>query len=451
MDTLREPSAEHATLAAELAEAGVEVALGAWVDVTGRAKSKLVPIGHLPGMLAGSERYTPRGIGDLGRFNPSEDECVAMPDPATMRVLPWDPRVAFFNADLLYGGREPFACCPRSILKSQIARAADKGLRFMLGVEPEFYVYRKDCLPELVPLGLSSSLRPTPAYDVQASLDSMDFLSTVARYLDASGFGLFSFDHEGGAGQYEVDFAHADVLTTCDRLTYLRLLLRHAADSVGAVVTFMPKPDRSAWGSGAHMNMSLESLDGENLFVANDSAGHRTWQPLARQFVAGLLAHAPALSALTCPTVNSYKRLVPTLVDGSASWAPVWAAYGVNNRSCMLRLPDNRPAVENRSVDMAANMYLAAALALAAGLDGIERELDPGDAVTEDASGWSDGLGHLPRNLSEAIDAFAADPLVASALPADFVSSYVDMKRREWEEYHRVVTTWEIDRYLFNI
>lgn len=454
MDTVATPQAEHATLAAGLADAGVELALGAWVDVTGRAKGKLVPVGGLPAMLAGSERYTPRGIGDLGRFSPNEDECVAIPDPDTLRVLPWQPQVAFFNADLYYGGREPFACCPRSILKSVLARADRAGYRFMLGVEPEFYVYRRDRLPDLVPLAGSSTLHPTPAYDVQATLDSFGFLNRVVRWLDASDFGLFSFDHEGGDGQYELDFAHADALTTCDRLTYLRLLLRAAAEESDAVVTFMPKPTADAWGSGAHMNMSLESPDGTNLFVESDDQGGRQWTPLARHFVAGLLRHAPALAALTCPTVNSYKRLVPTLTDGSASWAPVWAAYGVNNRSCMLRLPQNRPAVENRSVDMTANMYLAAALSLAAGLAGIEAELDPGEPVTEDTSGWRRAgadARHLPRTLLEAVDAFESDPLVAATLPADFVSCYVDMKRREWEDYHRGVSAWETDRYLLNI
>jgi glutamine synthetase len=457
MDTLTDPHDDHVALAARLADAGVELALGAWVDVTGRAKSKLVPVGNLPAMLAGSERYTPRGIGDLGRFSPSEDECVAVPDPDTVRVLPWRPQVAFFNADLLYGGREPFGCCPRSILKSTLEVAADRGYRFMLGVEPEFYVYRRDRLPDLVPLTASSALWPTPAYDVQAALDSLGFLRTVVRYLDASDFGLFSFDHEGGDGQYELDFAHADALTTCDRLTYLRLLLRAAAEESDAVVTFMPKPTADAWGSGAHMNMSLESTDGRNLFVDTDDAGGRRWRPEALGFAAGLLRHAPALAALTCPTVNSYKRLVPTLADGSASWAPVWAAYGVNNRSCMLRLPQNRPAIENRSVDMSANMYLAAALSLAAGLEGIAEGLDPGRPVTEDTSGWASGAPpeagarRLPRTLLEAVDAFEADPLVAATFPADFVSCYVDMKRREWEDHHRGVSAWEIDRYLLNI
>lgn len=452
MDTLNIPAAEHAALADDLAAAGVEFAMGAWVDVTGRAKSKLVPIAGLPGMLAGSERYTPRGLGDLGRMNPSEDECVAIPDVATLRVLPWEPRIAFFNADLSYGGREPFACDPRSILKGVLGRAAALGYQVNLGVETEFYVYRKDALPALVPLADSSVLFPTPAYDVQAALDSLGFLSEVVGHMQSSGMGVFSLDHEGGEGQYELDFAHADALTMCDRLTYLRLMLRAVAERHGAVVTYMPKPDAGAWGSGAHMNLSLETADGANLFVTGAGAD-RAWTPLAKQFTAGLLRHAPALTALTCPTVNSYKRLVPKLADGSVSWAPVWAAYGLNNRSCMLRLPDNRPAIENRTVDMTANMYLAAAFSVAAGLEGIEKGLDPGDPVTDDTSTWqrSGDSRAVPRTLLEAVDAFAEDPLVATALPADFVESYLDMKRREWDSYHNVVTPWELDRYLLNI
>ena len=143
---------------------------------------------------------------------------------------------------------------------------------------------------------------------------------------------------------------------------------------------------------------------------------------------------------------------MPKLADGSVSWAPVWAAYGLNNRSCMLRLPDNRPAIENRTVDMTANMYLATAFSVAAGLEGIEKQLDPGEPVTDDTSSWqrSGDSRAVPRTLLEAVDAFAADPLVASALPADFVESYLDTKRREWDSYHTVVTAWELDRYLHN-
>lgn len=455
MDTLHRTRAEHEQLAATLAADGVQFALGAWVDVHGRPKSKMVPIGLLPSMLAGSERYTPRGMGDLGAMNPNEDECVTLPDESTLRVLPWDRRVAFFNADLSYGGREPFANCPRSTLKRVLAQATDLGYRFSLGVETEFYVYRRDRLPELVPLSPSSLLYPTPAYDVESTLASLPFLSQVAGHMEASGFDLFSFDHEGGEGQYELDFSHAEALAMCDRLVYLRLLLRHVADGLGGIVTFMPKPDIGAWGSGAHMNLSLESAaTGENLFVTR-SGGRREWTTLALQFTAGILRHAPALSALTCPTVNSYKRLVARLADGSVSWAPVWAAYGWNNRSCMLRLPDNRPAIENRSVDMTANMYLASAFTLAAGLEGIEQGLDPGEPVREDTSAWN-GSGpardrRLPRHLCEAVDAFESDALIHRVFPASFVADYVDMRRREWDAYHAQVSDWELDRYLTNV
>ena len=454
MDTLRETVEDHERLATTLAEQGVEMAVAAWIDVTGRPKSKFVPISHLPGLLAGSERYTPRGMGNLGDMDPSEDECIALPDPATLRVLSWDTRVAFFNADLSYGGREPFGNCPRSILKASVAKAADQGLRFMLGVETEFYVFKRDALPALEPMHPSGTIFPTPAYDVESTMGSIDFLAGIAKHMEQADFGLFSFDHEGGNGQYELDFAHAEVLDQCDQLVYLRLLLRHVAEEQGCFVTFMPKPHHTAWGSGAHMNMSLESLEtGANVFL--DKGGERVWRPEATGFVAGLLRHAPALMALTCPTVNSYKRLVPRLADGSISWAPVYAAWGYNNRSCMLRLPENRPAIENRCVDMTANMYIAAAFSLAAGLEGIELGLDPGEPVRTSTVEWADaGEGrssHLPRTLSDAIDAFEADPLVHEILPAGFVKDYVDMKRGEWEDYHAQVSQWEIDRYLHNV
>lgn len=453
MDALTEPTRDHRQLADKLAADGVKFALGAWVDVTGRPKSKLVPIAQLPAMLAGSERYTPRGIGALGTMNPSEDECVALPDPSTLRVLSWDSRIAFFNADLSYGGREPFENCPRSILKAVVAKADAMGLRMNLGVETEFYVYSQSELPSLVPLVRSSMLAPTPAYDVRSLIDSLGFLETATDLMEADGFGLYSFDQEGGEGQYELDFGYTDVVAACDRLTYFRLLLAHAAGTAGGVVSFMPRPMTTSWGTGAHMNISVESVStGEGLFI--DSAdGVRKWTPLAKHFVAGVLRHANALSALTCPTVNSYKRLTPKLADGTVSWAPVWARYGFNNRSCMIRLPDNRPAIENRAVDMMANVYLASAFTLAAGIEGIREELDLGEPVLDDTSNWGSSrrADRLPRTLLEATDAFAVDELVAEVFSPGFVRDYVDMKLEEWEAYHSIVTDWEVDRYFATV
>lgn len=455
MDTIRPIDPAHVELAASLAAQGVTFVVGAWVDVLGRGKSKMVPISHLPGVLAGSERYTPRGMGDLGVMNPSEDECVGVPDPTTLQVLPWDDRVAFMNADLFFGGTEPFANCPRSILKRTLAGAVDAGYDFQLGVETEFHVFREDRLPDLVPLNRSSTLDPTPAYDVESTLDSLPFLAPMVSYMDATGFGLFSFDHEGGDGQYEFDFSHDGALAMCDRLTLFRLMLKQTAKQTGGVVSFMPKPSTTGWGSGAHMNMSLQALDtGANLFRDADDPAGLGWSKVAYGFVGGLLRHARALSAITCPTVNSYKRLRPHLADGTVSWAPVYAAYGDNNRSCMLRLPRNRPAVENRGVDAAANMYLAAALSLAAGLDGIATGADPGPPAESVVYDWVAGEAaavRLPRNLLEAIDAFEEDELVHATFSSSFVAEYAAMKRAEWDDYHAQVTDWERDRYLTNI
>ncbi|MDQ1478500.1 MAG: glutamine synthetase, partial [Actinomycetota bacterium] len=251
MDTVKTIDPAHIQLAAELAADGVRFAVGSFMDITGRAKSKVVPIDHLPNMLAGSERYTPRGMGDLGVMTPNEDECVAVPDLATLRVMPWDTRFVWMAADLSFGGREPFAHCTRSILKRQLAEAAELGFMLNLGVEPELYVFDPASLGRsdgyLEPMARSAKLRPTQAYDVEAELDAMPFLEPMSRYLTESGFGLFSLDAEGGDGQYEFDFDYAPALDMADKLAFFRLMVKQAAKEAGLVATFMPKPYTSGW------------------------------------------------------------------------------------------------------------------------------------------------------------------------------------------------------------
>lgn len=459
MDTVQAVSADHAELARTLANDGVQYAVGSFVDVLGRAKSKVVPIAHLPQLMAGHERYTPRGMGDLGQMTPDEDECVAMPDPSTLRVMPWDPRFAWMAADLLYGGSEPFAQCSRSNLKRQLALAEAEGFTFNLGVETELYVFREESLDRtdgyLVPMTRSGALKPTQAYDIEAELDAIDFLDPMVRYMNESGFGVFSFDAEGGDAQYEFDFDYAPALEMADKMTFFRLMTRQVAKQLGLVATFMPKPYTSAWGSGAHFNMSLTDVEtGANLFRDADDERGRGWSKIAYGFVAGIMRHARAIAALATPTVNSYKRLAPRLSDGTVSWAPVWVAYGDNNRSCMLRLPRNRPAVENRGVDSAANTYTTSALMLAAGLEGVRDRLDPGDPIEDLTYDWKagpSGATRLPRNLLEAIDSFEADALVHEVFPEPFIREYVEMKNAEWDEFHAQVTDWERTRYLLNL
>src|ERR1700676_1287435 len=461
MDTTRPIEAAHKELAERIEREGVEYVLGGWIDVAGRSKSKVVPIAHLPNLLAGSERYTPRGMGDLGHMTPNEDECVAMPDASTLQICPWDRRWAWMAADLLYGGTEPFALCPRSILKRQLARATDEGMIFNLGVETELFVFRPESLERsdgyLEPMARSGGLRPTAAYDGEAAMDAIGFLDPMAKYMAETGFGLFSFDTEGGDAQYEFDFDYAPALEMADRLTFFRLMVKQVAKQAGLLATFMPKAYTAAWGSGHHFNMSLEEAEsGKTLFRDADDARGRGWSKTAYAFVAGIIRHARAIAAVATPTVNSYKRLAPRLTDGTVSWAPVHAAYGDNNRSCMLRLPHNRPAIENRGVDSAAKTHLTAAGIVAAGLEGVRLGLDPGDPVEELTYDWTSGgtkampsnAVRLPRNLQEAIDAFLDDPLIEEVFPARFISAYAEMKQGEWDDYHREVGEWERKKYL---
>jgi glutamine synthetase len=461
MDTITPVAEEYSALAETLRGQGVEYVFGSWIDIMGRAKSKCVPVQHLAHLVAGHERYTPRGMGGLDQMTPHEDECVALPDPATLTILPWDGRFAWMAADLWFGGREPFAHCTRSILKRQVERAAAAGFLMNLGCETEIYAVREASIGNpggyLIPGPRTGSLDPTQAYDVEATLDAMSFLDPMVKAMNAAGFGVFSFDAEGGDGQYEFDFDYAPALVMADRLTLFRLMAKQIAKQAGLFVTFMPKPYTEAWGSGAHFNMSLADVDtGANVFRDPDDVRGRGWSKVAYSFVAGILRHAPALAAICTPTVNSYKRLAPRLADGTVSWAPVWAAYGDNNRSCMVRLPRNRPCVENRAVDAAANPYLTAAFLLAAGLEGIAEHVDPGDPVEDMTYDWARSgpasgdlaATRLPRTLLEAIEAFDADPLTRQVFPEPFVAAYVDMKRAEWDEYHAQVSDWERAKYL---
>lgn len=452
MDTLREIANSDENWARELAAAGAAYAMATWIDVLGRPKSKIVPIDHLPNLLAGSERYTPRGMGGIGRMDPVEDEIATVPDPATLKVLPWDHRFVWMAADMSFGGREPYALCPRSVLKRQIAEAADMGFAPQLGVEPEFYVFKPESLAsgsrQLIPIAKSAEIKPSPAYDVESALDAMPFLERMCRYMDELGFGLFSFDAEGGEGQYEFDFSHAPMLESADRMTLFRLMARQAAKECGMLATFMPKPFADLWGSGAHFNVSLEDINtGENLF--RNGTGRDSWQKTAYYFAGGVLKHAKALAALSNPTTNSYRRLVPKLVDGNFTWAPTKISWGYNNRSCMLRLPDNRPAIENRTVDSSANTYLTAAFMLAAGLEGIREEIDPGDP-TDDLS-YHAHVQTLPRTLLDAVTAFENDPLTQTVFHPRFIAEYVEMKTGEWERAHAEVTESERNAYLLNL
>src|SRR5699024_5676724 len=398
MDTLQNIKTEDKNLTESLMKKGVKYTMASWTDMLGRSRAKSNTIKRLPEILSGFTRYTPRGINGIGEMNPVEEEVTAIPDPSTLAVLPWDKRFAWMAADMWSDKGEPFELCPRSILKKQISEAKKLGYSATLGIEPEFYLFRPESLNEnaneLIPISTSAKVAPSPAYDVETKLDAANFLDTMTDYMNEIGLEAYAFSTEGGVGQYEIDFYYRDILEMSDKMSLVRLMAHQVAKEHNLMVTFMPKPYDNLWGSGAHFNMGLYSSADPSLNIFRDE--NKKWTREAYSFTAGVLRHAHAITAIANPLVNSYKRLTPRLVDGSVSWAPIKISYGPNNRSCMVRLPENRPAIENRSVDPAANTYLVSAFMLAAGLEGIREELDPGkeaDYLTYDRS----DIPQLPR------------------------------------------------------
>jgi len=453
--TTPEPVTEQ--LKEQLARQGVRYFFGAYVDIHGVPKSKCVPIEHLEAAQRGSELYTVGALEGMGDLGPHEDECAGVPDLGSVTVLPWDTRYAIAPADLYLHG-EPYSHDSRSVLRRQMEAAHDVGYTMNMGVEPEVYVLRQTDDGKIVPfIAEDAHNAPTRGYDVETTILADAFLEPMVEYINHLGWDVYSFDHEGGDGQYEFDFGYTNALRMADRMLIFRLMAKHVARSIGCFASFMPKPFVDSFASGAHLNVSLVDASGDNAFAGGDgnsSVRDPGYTELAYRFTAGVLRHADAITALACPTVNSYKRLLPHGFMREITWAPVYAAYGENNRTLMCRLPVNRRALELRTADSGCNFYLVTALTLAAGLEGIRDELDPGDPVNADTykimedPERRDSLSRLPRNLGDAVDAFERDELAREVLGPEFHKTFVDYKRGEWETYNTIVTEWEREQYL---
>ena len=445
-------SNDPTALKTELQNRDVRFLLPSYVDMHGSSKAKMVPIGHFEQMMGGSELFTGAALDGVPQ-DMSEEEVAAHPDATSCLILPWQTEIAWFASNL-YNQGAPFEACSRNILNRVCARAADQGWGMNLGMEAEFYVFEQSDTPALAPISTKPNLAK-PAYDVARLLDNFHWLSELVDAMNGLGWDVYSFDHEDGIGQFEVDFAYADVQTMSDRYVFFRRLADEIARKHGGFASFMPKPLAHFAGSGAHFNMSLYSLeDGRNLF--EDPADPRGCglSALGYKFIAGLLLHLPAFCAVAAPTVNSYKRLILKGGPAGYTWAPVFQCYGGNNRTNTLRIPLGGGRVEFRAADSACNPYLGAALALAAGLEGIEGDLDPGDPYTDNmyeltsAELRASGVEMLPRTLGEALDAVEGDPLARATFGTDMHDAWLGFKRQEWLSYLNHVSDWEKERYL---
>jgi glutamine synthetase len=434
-------------------ERGVEFYFAQFVDMYGRPSAKLIPAANLDDLVNDGAGFAGFAAGEIGQL-PSDPDIAAMPDLASYTPVPWEQNLARFACDITVDGEEwPYD--PRTILRRQLDRARAKGFEFMMGLELEYFLLRSDGNGGIELADPLDDLEK-PCYDLKGLTRNYEFLTTVSRYVNELGWGNYANDHEDANGQFEQNFRYADALSSCDRAIFFRYMVHTLAQQRGLLATFMPKPFTHLTGNGCHFHMSL--WDGDtNLFLDDDDPRGLGLSELAYHFIGGLKEHARAYSAVTAPTVNSYKRLKLGTTTSGATWSPVWISYGYNNRTQMLRIP-GPGRVEDRTIDGSANPYLAATVVLAAGLDGIERKLDPGEPNSENLYAVSydelrgRGLETLPTNLLNATLELERNDVLRAALgrgrDEDYVDYFIRVKREEWNRYHEQVTPWEIKEYL---
>ena len=439
-----------------LVAAGVHSLLVHFTDLNGVAKGKLVPLAHLDDVLAVGAGFSGPSIAGTGLARTgARSEYMARAAASTARPLPWQPGVAAIVADGFVAG-EPFDACPRQVLKRAVARLAERHWTLKVGIEPEFFLLRRHGARWL-PADDRDRLTK-PSYDLKCVARQMPFLRDLHDALERCGLDVLQLDHEDAHGQYEVNFAFAHVLASADHLMLFKLAAHALAERHGMVFSMMPKPFDNQPGSGMHCHVSLwegRNDNMRNVFVAHRADGSldpdTLLAPIGRQFVGGVLAHAAALTALAAPTVNSYKRLTVGESITGTTWAPAYVAQGYNNRTALVRTLAGR--FEWRAPDASANPYRMLAGLIAAGLDGIERGLDPGPDCTDDlfeltlAEIRERGIALLPQSLGEAVDALEADAVVCSALGATATREFCALKRDEATAYARHVSDWELERY----
>src|SRR5712691_11909963 len=452
MATITEPTVEE--IRSRSQDLGVEFYFAQFVDMYGRPSAKLVPAAYLDDLVSDGAGFAGFAAGEIGQL-PSDPDIAAIPDLNSFTPVPWEPSLARFACNVTVDGEEwPYD--PRTILRRQLEKARTKGYEFMMGLELEYFLLRSDGNGGVQIADALDDLEK-PCYDLRGLTRNYEFLRRVSNYVNGMGWGNYANDHEDANGQFEQNFTYNDALTSCDRAIFFRYMVHTLAQQQGLLATFMPKPFTDLTGNGCHFHMSL--WDGDtNLFLDEDDPRGLGLSGLAYHFIGGLKKHAKAYIAVTASTVNSYKRLKESSwTQSGATWSPVYVSYGYNNRTQMLRIP-GPGRVEDRTIDGGCNPYLAATVILAAGLDGIEQGLDPGEpnslnlyeASPEDLQRL--GIEVLPGNLLDATRELERDDVIREALgraiDEDYVDYYVRVKRREWGSYHEQVTPWEVSQYL---
>ena len=421
---------------------GIRYFMISFTDLFGSQRAKLVPAAAIAEMERDGAGFA--GFATWLDMTPAHPDLFGKPDPTSAIQLPWRPEIAWVAADCVME-EKPVDQAPRVVLKNLVAQAAELDLHIKTGVEAEFFLIDQDG-------GEISDAKDNavkPCYDQQALLRRYDIVAEICDAMLGLGWQPYQNDHEDANGQFEMNWAFDDALVTADRHSFFKFMVKAIAEKHGLRATFMPKPFLNLTGSGCHAHISVWDKSGKtNRFY--DDQDELGLSPQGYHFLGGIMRHAPALAAITNPTVNSYKRINAPRTTSGATWSPNSVTWTGNNRTHMVRVP-GKGRFELRLPDGAANPYLLQAAIIAAGLDGVRTRADPGRRL--DINMYEDGhtvtdAPKLPLNLLDALRAFDQDASLKETLGSEFSTAYLKLKYREWHSYATHLTQWERDTTL---
>ena len=413
-----------------------------FTDLFGVQRSKLVPAQAIGDMQKTGAGFA--GFASHLDMTPAHPDMFAVPDPSSVIQLPWKPEVAWVAGDLVMAD-QPVGHAPRVVLKNTLSTAEAAGLRQKTGVECEYFIIQ----PDGSDIADTSDRQAKPCYDQQALMRRYEMVSEICDHMITLGWGPYQNDHEDANGQFEMNWDYSDALVTADRHCFFKFMVKSVAEAHGLRATFMPKPFANLTGNGCHAHVSVWDKAGKkNLF--HDGKDQLGISALGYNYLGGLVKRATALTALTNPTINSYKRINAPRTLSGATWSPNTVTWSGNNRTHMVRIPDPG-RIEVRLADGAANPYLLQAGLLTAGLDGIANKTDPGKRLDIDmyAEGHKvRGAPRLPLNLLDALRLFEKDKVLRTGLGDELVDAYAKLKHAEWSEFTAHLTGWERERTL---
>ena len=421
---------------------GIKYFLISFVDLFGVLRSKLVPARAIGQMQEDGAGFA--GFASWLDMTPADPDMFSIPDPDSLIQLPWKPEVAWLAGDLWMAGK-PVEASPRIALKRQMEKAAAKDLYMKSGVECEYFLVN----PDGTGISDERDTQEKPCYDQAALMRRYDIISEICDCMIELGWNPYQNDHEDANGQFEMNWDYDDALVTADRHVFFKYMVKSIAENHGLRATFMPKPFPTLTGNGCHAHVSVWDKSGDTNKFSDDS-DEMGLSNLAYQFLGGVMHNADSLAAIFNPSVNSYKRIDATVTLSGATWSPNAISYSGNNRTHMVRIPDPG-RFELRLMDGAANPYLLQAGVLAAGLDGVDNERDPGQRL--DINMYTEGhklrrIKRLPLNMLDAVRLFDKSKVLREAFGDELVSSYVKLKLEEWRSYATTISQWERDHTL---